>query len=575
MTTPILGIPEITSAQVNQYAVVNEAIRSLEAAGNDFATVDLTSGNVTLTAAQLAADLLFRTSGNAVARDLTVPAAKRLFVVHNNGAATLSVKCGSTTVSVASTIVALLYADGTTNGLILVSSTASSSSFTGGTLTSALNEAPIVTLASAATADLGAQSANTISVTGTTTITALGTIASGALRRVAFTGALTLTHNATSLILPTGANITTAAGDVAEFVSLGAGNWRCTGYQRASGAALSSSGGGLTNFTDAISTAAPNATTPAASLTATNAATNVDGVFAAKGGGATLAQVPDSATAGGNKRGQYSTDLQKFRSNADRVASGSYSFIGAGSDCRASGGSSVAVGGNNCQATADYSAVVGGATNTASGIRAFIGAGETNTASGTYSAVDGGQNNTASGAHSVVDGGYLNTADAQYSSVHGGAYATARGIIGAEARGNGRFSANGDAQRRRVTLRRSTTDATVTAVTSDAAAAGTTNQAILPNTSAFMFTALVVARSSADSAAYQITGLITRGANAASTALVGTPTVTVIAESGGAAAWDAAAVADTTNGGLQIQVTGAAATSIKWVVDLETVEVVG
>jgi hypothetical protein len=55
---------------------------------------------------------------------------------------------------------------------------------------------------------------------------------------VTFTGVATLTHNATSLILPTSANIITAAGDSATFISLGSGNWVCTQYQRASGLAL-------------------------------------------------------------------------------------------------------------------------------------------------------------------------------------------------------------------------------------------------------------------------------------------------------------------------------------------------
>lgn len=113
----------------------------------------------------------------------------------------------------------------------------SASQFTGGTMTSAINEAPIVTIASAATVNIGAAAANTISISGTTTITAFDSIASGALRRLHFQGALTLTHNGTSLILPTAANITTAAGDMAEFVSLGGGNWRCTGYERANGTA--------------------------------------------------------------------------------------------------------------------------------------------------------------------------------------------------------------------------------------------------------------------------------------------------------------------------------------------------
>jgi hypothetical protein len=50
-----------------------------------------------------------------------------------------------------------------------------------------------------------------------------------------FAGALTFTHNATSLILPGAANITTAAGDVAWVESLGSGNWRCLVYMPAGG----------------------------------------------------------------------------------------------------------------------------------------------------------------------------------------------------------------------------------------------------------------------------------------------------------------------------------------------------
>lgn len=70
-------------------------------------------------------------------------------------------------------------------------------------------------------------------VTGTTTITSLGTANAGCWRIVTFTGALTLTHNATSLILPAAVNITTAAGDVMTAVSEGSGNWRVVNYQRA------------------------------------------------------------------------------------------------------------------------------------------------------------------------------------------------------------------------------------------------------------------------------------------------------------------------------------------------------
>jgi len=93
-------------------------------------------------------------------------------------------------------------------------------------------------LASASTVDLATASGNAVTITGTTSITALGTVQAGAVFTLTFSGILTLTHNGTSLILPTGANITTAADDVAQFQSLGSGNWKCTGYLRADGSAL-------------------------------------------------------------------------------------------------------------------------------------------------------------------------------------------------------------------------------------------------------------------------------------------------------------------------------------------------
>lgn len=91
-------------------------------------------------------------------------------------------------------------------------------------------------VASAATVDLNAQDTATfLTITGTTTITALGTVSAGIYKWLVFAGALTFTHNGTSLILPTGASITTAAGDVALMLSLGSGNWRCLSYTRADG----------------------------------------------------------------------------------------------------------------------------------------------------------------------------------------------------------------------------------------------------------------------------------------------------------------------------------------------------
>lgn len=122
--------------------------------------------------------------------------------------------------------------------LVTLEQGVTSTTFTGGALSSALNEAKGTNIASAGTTDIGAATGNLVHVTGTTTITALGTVQAGTRRVVVFDGILTLTHNGTSLILPTAANITTAAGDSAVFVSEGSGNWKCVNYERASGAAL-------------------------------------------------------------------------------------------------------------------------------------------------------------------------------------------------------------------------------------------------------------------------------------------------------------------------------------------------
>lgn len=101
-----------------------------------------------------------------------------------------------------------------------------------------INEAQGADIPSATTTDIGAATGNLVHVTGTTTITGLGTIQAGTRRIVEFTGALTLTYNAGSLILPGAANIQTVAGDIAHFVSEGAGNWRCVSYLRADGTPL-------------------------------------------------------------------------------------------------------------------------------------------------------------------------------------------------------------------------------------------------------------------------------------------------------------------------------------------------
>lgn len=145
-------------------------------------------------------------------------------------------------------------------------------------MTGQLNEAKGADIASAATTNIGAATGNYINITGTTTITGLGTVQAGTRRIVNFTGSLTLTHNATSLILPSGANIGTAAGDTAEFVSLGSGNWKCVSYMKASGAALVGSSGSTTS-SSGITTLATGSTTITHNLGATPTRIDFDASF--------------------------------------------------------------------------------------------------------------------------------------------------------------------------------------------------------------------------------------------------------------------------------------------------------
>lgn len=68
-------------------------------------------------------------------------------------------------------------------------------------------------------------------VTGTVSITSITTRTAGTRITLEFDGILTITHNASNLILPGAANIITHAGYMAEFVSEGSGNWRYVVYE--------------------------------------------------------------------------------------------------------------------------------------------------------------------------------------------------------------------------------------------------------------------------------------------------------------------------------------------------------
>jgi hypothetical protein len=430
-------------------------------------------------------------------------------------------------------------------------------------------------IASASTTNIATATGNFVHITGTTTITALGTAQAGAQRIVVFDGALTLTHNATSLILPTGSNITTAAGDTGLLISEGSGNWKCVAYQKVDGTALAGGGGSLTGFTAALNTASPNNGTNASSLIPSGGTTNQAGVYGTKGTGALIAQIPDSTAAGGNVRGSRAVDWQFQRVSAAQVASGTNAAIVGGQSNTGSGNYSVS-GGDTNTASGDSSVALG-KSNTATQNRATA-LGDSCNATANYAFAQGfgaaasgvngvsmGESTTSSGTHSQAFGS--NTlANANYSQATG-LYSSAKLVIGAWARASYRFSTTGDCQHRDFHLASDTTTATPEAVTSNNSTPGTTNQITLDNNSSYIIKGTVVARqnTTGDAKAWEFTAHIKRGANAAATALLGAVTPAVIGTpDAGAAAWVIAVTADTTNGCLKVEVTGEASKTIKW-----------
>jgi hypothetical protein len=115
-----------------------------------------------------------------------------------------------------------------------------------------INEAKGANIASATTCSIGAATGNFVHITGTTQIESFGPAAqAGITRTLIFDDVLVLKHNLVAIVLPTGANITTVAGDRAIFIADTTSVWNCVSYTRASGEALvsSSASGQTTEFT--------------------------------------------------------------------------------------------------------------------------------------------------------------------------------------------------------------------------------------------------------------------------------------------------------------------------------------
>jgi len=177
-------------------------------------------------------------------------------------------------------------------------------------------------------------------------------------------------------------------------------------------------------------------------------------------------------------------------------------------------------------------------------------------------------------ASSAIALGQRTLASANYAVALG--FYSSSSIKGKYAYAGERFAAAGDGQTGTYVLLSDTTDATAEALTTSKSTASTDNQVILPNNSAYSFSGTIIARESAtdgsDYASWEIKGALLRDANAASTVL-GNGIVNKLYATSGASAWAVALTADTTNGGLKVEVTGAATTNIRWVATVHTSEV--
>lgn len=399
-----------------------------------------------------------------------------------------------------------------------------------------------------------------------------------------------------------------------------------TGNSNGAGGELNLSGGNAGNVASANGgliqlTAGAGSTTTTGGAGGAITLTAGTGGLAAAGGAITITTGSGGATgAAGNLNLNvgitYSGTEAALTSNASRIALGGSSSVSntggvaVGTSAAASGAKSLALGSaltGSTTASSGYSTAIG-LNSSGNGSQAVTGSGAMalggSYASGqdSFAAAIGNNTSTygAQGSNSISVGfqakatatgstaiGYSAaatgaqafalgqaTASANYSFALG--YGANSGVIGKYSYASGQTAVSGDSQLGAIVLRKQTTTATATVLTSDAGAASTTNQLILPNDSSYTFTGSMIARNTAadtDSKAWTFFGAIRRGVAAANTAFIGTPSINVVGSDG--SAWTFTLTADTTNGGLAVTVTGEAAKTINWVCRIDTVEVTG
>ena len=241
------------------------------------------------------------------------------------------------------------------------------------------------------------------------------------------------------------------------------------------------------------------------------------------GTGSFSIQVPDGTVAGGNARGNGSTDFQVLRFTAGQVASGNGAFLG-------------------------------GNSSTASGDTSFVHA---------YNSLGGNSGSVALGRQNLYARGIGSSARGQYVDDFSRTFA--------DCWANNKFSADGDQQSCRTLFNAVTSSTTATRLTADGAAAGLHNCFNIYDNTAYRLKISGVGYDTTTATDYERDGdivILKRGAGVGTTTLVSRATGT----SYGTGVTYALA-ADTTNGCLSLTVTAANANATHWAFMIESVEI--
>lgn len=185
----------------------------------------------------------------------------------------------------------------------------------------------------------------------------------------------------------------------------------------------------------------------------------------------------------------------------------------------------------------------------------------------------------ANGTSAVISGGANNTADGSNSWVPGGTSGSAKGRHSVGVWSGANIASVGDAQSVEAGARKQTTDATATRLTANnSGLLGITNTFNLPDFSAYTGRLLVVGKQVGGTAvaAWNIDVGLLRGSGVGTVVMYQGSGAAIVptASNGTGSAWRLDLAADTTNGGMSVTVTGAAATTINWNARLMAAEIV-